>query len=96
MTGLNESSVQDFTVHMVFSAQGADACATYIRAHDRVAVMFKINLAALAHLRSRAARACVVSACDSPLAAADEIAEALDYTTLVRWCADAARVVSWR
>ncbi len=78
---------------MVFSIDGADACAAYVRAHDRVAFMFEIDAAAYAHLGSRAARICVVSTRGTSAAAGDHT---IDYPALVRWCADAARVVSWR
>ena len=70
--------------------------------------MFKIDRAAFARWRNDAARVCVVSAPAMSAISDDHISDdhmaddhiardhMIDYAVLVRWCAEAARVVSWR
>ena len=81
--------MDDFTVHLLFSPSGAHACADYVREVDRVAVMSAVEPEQLLALRKRVACVRVISS-DSGLDAG------IDYPTLVHWCCECARVISWR
>ena len=92
-----ERLVQDFTLHLVFSTQGAHDCADYVRPQDRIAVMAPIQHTAHARLRGCAAQLGVIgTATASASLVAPVLDHSIDYSELVRWCADAARTVSWR
>ncbi len=85
-----------FTLHLAFSELGLREAQAYVCAGDRVLCMYRTATVDSAGLQL----ACMddpeegaTAGRDSPIRS--DAPARIDFPTLVQWCADAARVISW-